>query len=155
MRFLYRLWGVDSELAKLDAPADREAMWNAAIRRAGPWARSRLLATFLLAAPLLILLRLPPTFAKLVQPVAPVPAWLLQIVFAAAVWVLSYLLFVAVCVRSLRRAVRALLRERGIHVCMACGYDLRGGAGDRCPECGTPDQPGNATSLTPPSRETP
>ncbi len=148
MQFLYRLWGVESELAKLDAPTDREATWNAAVRRAGPWAQTRLVTTLLLAAPLLtILLRLPPRFAQFARPVAPAPAWLLEIGFAAAVWVSWYFLIMAVCGRRMRRAVRELLRARGVHVCLACGYDLRGGTGVRCPECGTLDRPaGGATA---------
>lgn len=35
------------------------------------------------------------------------------------------------------RALRGLLRERGIPVCMACGYNLTGITEPRCPECGT------------------
>lgn len=30
------------------------------------------------------------------------------------------------------------LNNRGIPVCMNCGYDLRGQVEPRCPECGTP-----------------
>ncbi len=31
---------------------------------------------------------------------------------------------------------RALARGPGLHACNECGYDLRGSAPDRCPECG-------------------
>jgi hypothetical protein len=37
--------------------------------------------------------------------------------------------------RFLRRA-RRLRQRRAGGQCLACGYDLRGGAHDRCPECG-------------------
>lgn len=40
-----------------------------------------------------------------------------------------------------QRRLRAMLRERGVAVCMACGYDLRGTPEPRCPECGQPAAP--------------
>lgn len=35
------------------------------------------------------------------------------------------------------RALRRVLRSRGIAICEGCGYDLRGLDSSRCPECGT------------------
>ena len=49
----------------------------------------------------------------------------------------SRLLFRAGWQRSLRRQ----LVERGVPICLACGYDLRGQLEPRCPECGTPCAP--------------
>ena len=51
----------------------------------------------------------------------------------------------------LRRFLRRQLLDRGIAICLKCGYDLRGQTEPRCPECGTPfgvelirpSQPGN------------
>lgn len=48
-----------------------------------------------------------------------------------------YLLFRTHTQRSLRRQ----LVERGVPICVACGYDLRGQLEPRCPECGTPCAP--------------
>lgn len=39
--------------------------------------------------------------------------------------------------RPLQTYVRQRLLDRGVAVCLNCGYDLRGSK-DRCPECGTP-----------------
>lgn len=57
-----------------------------------------------------------------------------------------YVLLVAVVVvgpvflsrENIRHRLRRDLVNRGIAVCMACGYDLRGQREPRCPECGTP-----------------
>ncbi len=38
--------------------------------------------------------------------------------------------------RRAQRLLRELLIERGILVCVHCGYDLRGQTEPRCPECG-------------------
>ena len=40
-----------------------------------------------------------------------------------------------------RRSLREQLVERGVPICLACGYDLRGQLEPRCPECGTPCAP--------------
>ncbi len=37
----------------------------------------------------------------------------------------------------IRRHLRRQLQERGIPICLSCGYDLRGQLTPRCPECGT------------------
>ncbi len=38
---------------------------------------------------------------------------------------------------TVRRALRAQLREAGVPICVNCGYDLRGSSGGTCPECGS------------------
>jgi len=40
--------------------------------------------------------------------------------------------------RKLHESLRRQLIDRGIRVCLDCGYDLREFAEPRCPECGTP-----------------
>ena len=42
----------------------------------------------------------------------------------------------------LRRYLREQLVARGQPICLKCGYDLRGQIEARCPECGTPCDPG-------------
>jgi hypothetical protein len=39
---------------------------------------------------------------------------------------------------QVREVLRDCLREQGIPICLHCGYDLQGRAGDNCPECGQP-----------------
>jgi hypothetical protein len=60
-----------------------------------------------------------------------------------AVAVVTVVMFVAFWVtlqrivrRPVQRQIRRLLRERGITLCIECGYDLRAHTGGRCPECG-------------------
>ena len=36
------------------------------------------------------------------------------------------------------RVIREVLRDRGIEVCLNCGYDLRRSQANQCPECGSP-----------------
>jgi len=40
--------------------------------------------------------------------------------------------------KPFQRAIRRALVERGLPVCIACGYDLRGNVSGVCPECGEP-----------------
>jgi hypothetical protein len=40
-----------------------------------------------------------------------------------------------------QRSLREQLVERGVPLCLTCGYDLRGQIDPRCPECGTPCEP--------------
>jgi hypothetical protein len=52
----------------------------------------------------------------------------------------------------LGRARRHAKRQR-LGLCVACGYDLRGGGGGRCPECGTAiaDEPGTTPHAARPA----
>lgn len=55
-----------------------------------------------------------------------------------AVFVLPFLSMHLVVRRRIRRALREQLSKSGIAICPGCAYDLRGSAGRRCPECGSP-----------------
>ncbi|MGB7158169.1 MAG: zinc ribbon domain-containing protein [Tepidisphaeraceae bacterium] len=71
-----------------------------------------------------------------------IPSWLLFVTCAAAT---------AVPFVSLRR-MRRRRRRAGNRLCPTCGYDLRGAAHDRCPECGhlvsASDAHGDPSSLS-------
>lgn len=52
-----------------------------------------------------------------------------------------------------RRRLRRELYARGIPICVACGYDLRGQTESRCPECGAQFTPVTGKdSKKPPTR---
>lgn len=40
--------------------------------------------------------------------------------------------------KQVRRALRELLREQGMRICLRCGHDLRGLTSANCPQCGQP-----------------
>lgn len=66
-------------------------------------------------------------------------------------WAGAFVLFILVR-GPMRRHLRTQLVEKGIPICLACGYDLRGQVEARCPECGTPFDPallGRVDSGTP------
>jgi len=43
--------------------------------------------------------------------------------------------------KPLRKYLREQLNAKGVPICIACGYDLRGQVDPRCPECGTAFDP--------------
>jgi len=40
--------------------------------------------------------------------------------------------------RGIRASLRKMASQRGVPICVSCGYDLRGQIERRCPECGAP-----------------
>jgi hypothetical protein len=82
---------------------------------------------------------------------APVPAWLtfgtelgplaLPILISAAGFV--FLAPFVVVRRRITRGIRIVLVQRGIPMCIPCGYDLTGNTSGICPECGSriPESP--------------
>ncbi len=59
--------------------------------------------------------------------------------------------FLFILQRKMRIELRVELRKRGFEPCMHCGYDLRGLAAARCPECG--QAPTTPPAPKPPERE--
>lgn len=54
-------------------------------------------------------------------------------------YIFSYLVLAhALMKQRIYLSLRRQLRDRGIPLCMGCGYDLRGQIEPRCPECGRP-----------------
>lgn len=66
--------------------------------------------------------------------------WLRPVIMAC--WIQALSLGLGVAWQGARtRELRKLLRERGVPICLHCGYDLRGLTEARCPECGNPFEP--------------
>jgi len=53
-----------------------------------------------------------------------------------AAFVAAYLMQVNRIRREMRLEIRRLVAQGPTPLCLACGYDLRGSPGPRCPECG-------------------
>ncbi|MHC4219655.1 MAG: hypothetical protein ACYSU7_14525 [Planctomycetota bacterium] len=64
------------------------------------------------------------------------PDWLVKIVMAFLITGIAAGGWQFTLRRPIRRRIREELLARGIPVCLACGYSLRGQTGPRCPECG-------------------
>lgn len=78
-----------------------------------------------------------PMLARLTH--APPAVW--EYAIAATLGVLLTYAALYLFRRVARRQLRLYLNARGIRVCMGCGYNLRGVAGPRCPECGRAYEP--------------
>jgi hypothetical protein len=109
----------------------REAMRASFARIKGTWKwRLSLLAVFVL------------TFAGCA--IIPRIPW--RVVWLAAVASGGWSLFLILGLnlawrRTWTLELRKVLRQRGIPICLHCGYDLRGLTEARCPECGNPFEP--------------
>lgn len=61
-----------------------------------------------------------------------IATWIPGLLFVPACFLLGY-----AATWSWSRQLRAHLQhQKGIPICISCGYDLQGQAGARCPECG-------------------
>ena len=127
-----RITNVERELAQLESPLEREAVWWQATRAVGERKRSRVLElvgfVVVLAASALLF--------TLLEPWLPIRRDVLRLLSILPVVGTASALFVWARRREIQTTVRRLLRERGLRVCMRCGYDLRGNTQPRCPECG-------------------
>jgi hypothetical protein len=135
MSFTYRLYKpVYPEIALFDTNEERRVAMRrtrpANMKLHGPGA-GRVWIFFLIV----VLIPLAYLFGVHDQLVAPHPvvgkiAWLLVFMLALAtgMWVLRPLV---------RRSLREQLVAKGVPICVACGYDLRGQIEPRCPECGS------------------
>lgn len=76
-----------------------------------------------------------PSIARHVRPVTPPLFAALSII---AVWVMGWMEIVRVVLlrEETRRDLRRQLVAIGLRTCVACGYNLRGITGGRCPGCG-------------------
>lgn len=64
------------------------------------------------------------------------PHWAVTLVVSLCVGGLVYAA-AWVTRRAVRRFLRVQLVNKGISICLTCGYQLRGQVEPRCPECGT------------------
>jgi hypothetical protein len=75
------------------------------------------------------------------------PTWLAPLVNGVVVLLLSVSVLALVAYRPYTRFLRRYLNERGVPVCMRCGYDLRAIIEPRCPECGSAFEPHRPAGL--------
>lgn len=125
-----RITNVERELAQLETAAERRAIWCEAsqivlLRNRSKWLGA-IAAAFCIAAWAL----LAPLLPGWITPRMAAP------VFFASILLIPLMVQVLARRREIQIAVRRMLRERGLRVCMRCGYDLRGCTQPRCPECG-------------------
>jgi hypothetical protein len=77
-----------------------------------------------------------------VLPVGPLPRFAAYVLGFAVPFLLAALVYSWLLRRRIRHDVRQYLLGLGCKVCLHCGYDLRGQTQPRCPECGSPFDPG-------------
>ena len=137
---LFYLPDVTREMALLETPAERDAVrWQVWRRLYRSWSYWGLCAAVggLMIPVLFFGMRFGVLLRFKLGISSPYFDPLFMLVYLLAVGTL----FSVVSMWPLRRMVLHELRmhliARQIPVCIACGYDLRGGAAARCPECGT------------------
>ena len=69
------------------------------------------------------------------------PLWIGSIITIIVIAFGSAYISITYWRRPYTRFLRQYLQERGVAVCLDCGYDLRGQTEPRCPECGQPFDP--------------
>jgi len=117
------------ELEHLDSESERRAVYNKAFgclrRRQRFWALWLLVQIGVAAIAALLAIR-----SRRILPVtAPLAGALIGVIMAVTfAWLLQ-----AAFRRPLQRLMRLELVERGISLCVECGYDLRGQTTPRCP----------------------
>ncbi len=134
MKITSRFYKVYPELALLDSDEDRRATLKALqrglLRRPLFWLMSCGLGALNGLAPLWSRYLWIPVVSN------HLPRWLVSMLPAILVGASLGLILQYAWRRPLQRRLREELVARGIPVCIACGYDLRGQTEPRCPECG-------------------
>lgn len=69
---------------------------------------------------------------------ARIPPVVGQIIFCGLMGGCAGVAFQYLWRKPMQGSIRRQLLDRGIPVCLECGYDLRGRTDPRCPECGSP-----------------
>ena len=113
------------ELARLEPGPERLRMIQQAV--GGPRTHAALFLSVVVSTAVFVL------WDKLV---ASVPSrWSVYLLFALCI--IGFGIAVWFTRRDIRRRLRAQLAEKGIPVCIPCGYNLTGNESGVCPECGT------------------
>ena len=129
------------ELALLDELAERHVVvkkaTSALLRRPKTWllCAAMLLCAAIVAAATVLVFLLRPLVAPL-PPVLSNPGMMGGIVGGICGGLSTWIVF-RLGRRQMQASIRTQLRERGLPVCLRCGYDLRGNESGVCPECGT------------------
>ena len=116
------------ELARFGSEEARRRAFSAAQRKIGLRAVLWFVMFFLLWA----------FFLRHLKRSSGVPEWVELYVSPALTGLLVSVGLVWLGRRDIQRFLRKQLLERGVPICLRCGYDLRGQTEPRCPECGTP-----------------
>ena len=111
------------ELLRLQDAFDRERVWMQALKDTGfVWVKP-ISGMVVFGLFLLVFVQLSMSFPLLFGLV-------FIALFLGTKWSLSLLFR-----RRIRRSIRQQLRERGMRICLECGYNLTGNTSGMCPEC--------------------
>lgn len=135
------------ELRRVDDPAERMGLWKKAVRERG-WL-VYLVICGLLGLGMLVLIVSARSLAARFWPntlAGPIVSGIVGgFMGPAGAWA-GIVLFR----RQIHRSLRRQLVERGVAICVGCGYDLRGQVEPRCPECGEPFDLAILSGVSPP-----
>jgi hypothetical protein len=133
MRDFFRdINGVEQELGCIDPTHHKQVMKDANRRM---WKDSRLRVWFVLF--IIILTTVSNSAVERIHALFPSVPYSVRFALTTAVSGLFGIVGAWLLRARRQRAVREVLRARGVRVCMKCGYNLSGIVSEQCPECGS------------------